>query len=133
MRDEPGTEFGCAACYGEDARQVWGRQREGFAHETAVVADSHFAVSVRRCLACGQRLAWIRTEFTDWSGGDDASYVTVLPLTDAEAAALTNGTLPPLDLGPLGEGRRHLHSDRPSGGPARLHWGTGPFPVQEGH
>ncbi|MFJ9842508.1 hypothetical protein ACIRYZ_18895 [Kitasatospora sp. NPDC101155] len=131
--DEPGTGFGCAACCGEDAQKVWGRQREGFAHETAVVQDSHFTVSVRRCLACGQRFAWIRTEFTDWAGGDDASYVAILPLTDVEAAALTDGALAPLDLGPLGEGRRHLHSDRPSGGPARLHWGTGPFPVQEGH
>ncbi|MBD0689530.1 hypothetical protein [Streptomyces sp. CBMA123] len=125
--------FGCAECYGEDAQAVWARQREGFAYEAAVVADPHFAVSVRRCLACAQRFGWIRTEFTDWSGGDDASYLTVLPLTGREATALAVGTLAPLDLGPLGEGRRHLHHDRPSGGPDRLHWATGPFPVEEGH
>ncbi|MEU9045304.1 MULTISPECIES: hypothetical protein [unclassified Kitasatospora] len=126
------SEFGCALCYGEDAREAWERQGDGFEREAEVVDDSHFSVAVRRCRACAQRFVWIFTEFIDWRGGDDAQYNTIMPLTDAEAAGLVSGSLRPLDLGALGHNRRHLNQDWPSGGPARLGWKTGPFMVREG-
>ncbi|MER7583956.1 hypothetical protein [Kitasatospora sp. NPDC097691] len=129
---EATTEFGCAQCYAEDAREAWDRQGDGFEREARVVKDSHFSVSVRRCLACSQRFVWIFTEFVDWRGGDDAQYDTIMPLTDAEAADLVAGTLRPLDLGALGRDRRHLNHDWPSGGSARLGWKSGPFMVSEG-
>ncbi|MFE7637674.1 hypothetical protein ACFU7Z_26895 [Kitasatospora sp. NPDC057518] len=125
----PMAEFGCAKCYGEDERAVWGRQREGFEHEAEVVDGSRFAVNLRRCLGCSQRFVWIFTEVVDWMGGDDAQYVTIMPVTPEEAAGLRSGTLRPHALGALGRDRRHLNHDWPTGGPARLHWRSGRFLV----
>ncbi|MFI8458607.1 hypothetical protein [Kitasatospora sp. NPDC085464] len=125
----PMVEFGCVKCYGGDAQAVWRGQREGFEHETDVVDGSRFAVDVRRCRGCSQRFVWIFTESVDWMGGDDSRHVTVMPLTAAEATGLTVGTLRPLDLGALGRDRRRLDHDWPTGGPASLHWNSGPFRV----
>ncbi|MER7583955.1 hypothetical protein [Kitasatospora sp. NPDC097691] len=125
----PMVEFGCAKCYGGDAQAVWRGQREGFEHETDVVDGSRFAVDVRRCRGCSQQFVWIFTESVDWMGGDDSRHVTVMPLTAAEATGLATGTLRPLDLGALGRDRRHLNHDWPTGGPASLHWNSGPFRV----
>ncbi|MEU9045303.1 MULTISPECIES: hypothetical protein [unclassified Kitasatospora] len=127
----PMMEFGCATCYGEDAQAVWRGQREGFEQESEVVDGSHFSVDVRRCRACAQRFVWIFTESVDWMGGDDAQYVTVMPLTTAEATGLVSGTLRPHDLGALGRDRRRLEHDWPTGGPAGLHWNSGTFRVAE--
>ncbi|WP_199807857.1 hypothetical protein [Streptomyces sp. NRRL S-350] len=127
----PMAEFGCAKCYGEDAQAVWRGQHDGFEREAEVVDESHFSVDVRRCRACAQRFVWIFSESVDWMGGDDAQYVTVMPLTAAEAGGLVAGTLRPLDLGALGRDRRHLDHDWPTGGPAGLRWNSGSFRVAE--
>ncbi|MBD0674251.1 hypothetical protein [Streptomyces sp. CBMA156] len=126
------AEFGCAKCYGEDEQAVWRRQQVGFEHETAVVDGSRFAVNLRRCRDCSQRFVWIFTEVVDWMGGDDAQYVTIMPVTADEATGLTVGTLRPRGLGALGRDRRRLNHDWPTGGPARLHWNSGRFLVADG-
>ncbi|MFF4378338.1 hypothetical protein [Kitasatospora sp. NPDC001547] len=128
----PRAEFGCAKCYGEDEKAVWGRQREGFEHEAEVVDGSHFSVGLRRCRECAQRFVWIFSEVVDWMGGDDAQYVTIMPVTADEAAGLRQGTLRPQQLGGLGRDRRHLDHDWPTGGPASLRWRSGRFLVPEG-
>jgi hypothetical protein len=97
-----------------------------------LVDDPHFIVRIVRCLLCAQAFVRIFTEFVDWAGGDDPQYVTILPVTDAEAIALANGAIPVLRAGKLGAGRRHLISDWPSGKERRLMWATGEFLVSEG-
>lgn len=127
------AEFGCEVCCAPSAEAVWHDRATVFAHGTDVVDDSHFMVSTRRCRTCGQHFASIFTEFIDWKNGDDAQYLTLLPVTPPEADALAAGTLTPFRLGTLGAGRRYLNHDRPSGGPSRVYWRTGPFMVVEGH
>jgi hypothetical protein len=85
-----------------------------------------------RCRDCSQAFIRIFTEFIDWSGGDDPQYITIMPVTEAEAAAFTDGSLSPLQAGKLGTDRRHLIYDTPSGKPWRIAWATGPFLVSEG-
>ncbi|MCG6499809.1 hypothetical protein [Kitasatospora sp. A2-31] len=73
------------------------------------------------------------TEYVDWVGSQDAQYRTVLPITDAEADDLMAGRLSPHQVGALGDGRRHLKSDWPSGADEpSVYWGSGVFAVHEG-
>ncbi|WP_316527912.1 hypothetical protein [Kitasatospora brasiliensis] len=128
---KPKAEFGCAKCYGEDERAAWRWQREGFESETEVVDGSHFSVDLKRCRDCSQRFVWIFTEVIDWMGGDDAQFVAIMPVSEAEAADLVAGALRPRELGRLGRGRRHLHHDWPTGGAAHLHWDSDLFTVED--
>jgi hypothetical protein len=129
----PERQFGCERCYGTDAETSWKYFRSGCEHDGNLVEDSHFIVGLRRCRACSQRFVNVFTEFIDWHGGEDPQYVTIMPLTDAEADALLDGSLDVHDVGGLGRDRRHLKSDWPSGAPARRHWSRGTFAVVEGY
>jgi hypothetical protein len=124
--------FGCDACYLADAQAAWRHFGDGMRSDPPFVDDPHFIVRIVRCLVCAQAFVRIFTEFVDWAGGDDPQYVTILPVTDAEAIALASGAIPVLRAGKLGAGRRHLISDWPSGKERRLMWATGEFLVSEG-
>jgi hypothetical protein len=129
-------QFGCPQCYGDDAEATAAFVHAGgLVTDRAVVDDSHFIVSLRRCSACGQAFVSIFTEFVDWSGGDDAQYRDVVPVTPDEVGTLLDQgeRLDLRFLGSLGEGRRRLSGDWPSGGAKRVNWRTGAFRVQEGH
>jgi hypothetical protein len=128
--------FGCPQCYGEDAETARAFvEAGGLVTDRTVVDESHFIVSLRRCAACGQPFVSIFTEFVDWSGGDDAQYRDLVPVTADEAqAVLDQGEqVDPRFLGSLGEGRRRLSSDWPSGGRRSVRWRTGAFWVQQGY
>jgi hypothetical protein len=129
------VEFGRSECCGGDdaeAAAAYCFSRLTTTHR--VVSDSHFGVSLRECPNCGQQFVVIFTEFVDWSGGDDAQYFDIVPLTGDEAAALVaEQNLDLGALGALGAGRRRLSVDWPTGAAKRTLWRTGPFPVTEGH
>ncbi|BCB89348.1 hypothetical protein Psuf_066610 [Phytohabitans suffuscus] len=134
------AEFGCTRCYGEDAAAALAHFRGGgFAHDHAIVRDSHFQVSLHHCTACGQRFVMIFTEFVAMSGdGGDPQYYDVVPVTADEAAQVRvkGGQVDKhyLEfLGSLGAGRRRLSSDWPGGGPGRHSWRVGTFHVVEGY
>ncbi|GAA4732982.1 hypothetical protein [Phytohabitans rumicis] len=130
------TTYGCARCYGEDAAATAAYlQGGGLVTDQTVVDDSHFIVSLRHCAACAQAFVSILTEFVDWTGGDDAQYRDIVPVTPEEAATVrAQGERVDLRfLGSLGAGRRRLSSDWPTGGGRRLAWRTGEFWVREGH
>jgi hypothetical protein len=129
---EPVADFGCDACYGAHPEAVWEHFGDGVDPGPTIVDDSHFIVRIVRCRLCSQAFVRIFTEFVDWAGGDDPQYITIMPVTDAEAAALADGVIPVLRAGKLGAGRRHLMSDWPSGHERRLAWATGEFLVSEG-
>ncbi|MFI5531987.1 hypothetical protein ACIA8O_25985 [Kitasatospora sp. NPDC051853] len=110
------------------------RSRDGVRLETMIRDDSHFIVSVKRCGLCSQAFVSVFTEFVDWASSQDAQYRTVLPITDAEADDLVAGRLSPHQVGALGNGRRHLQSDWPSGAKEpSVYWRSGAFGVHEGH
>jgi hypothetical protein len=130
------TDFGCARCYGDDAQTVLAYYYErGLESDQRVVDDSHFGVSLRHCRECGQRFVWIFSEFVDWTGGEDAQYSDIVPVTADEAAtvAAAGEDVDLRYLGSLGAGRRRLCSDWPTGGDKRIRWGYGVFWVTEGH
>ena len=124
--------FGCGACSREDAEAAWQHFRHDVDTEAPIVDDPHFIVRIVRCRACSQPFIRIFTEFIDWSGGDDPQYTTIMPVTEAEAAAFTDGSLSVFQAGKIGAGRRHLLSDWPSGQARRISWGEGTFLVSEG-
>ncbi|MDI2129570.1 hypothetical protein [Yinghuangia seranimata] len=128
-------EFGrVECCGGEDAEAALEYCFSRLTSEHRVVEDSHFGVSVRVCPSCGQRFVVIFTEFVDWSGGDDAQYFDIVPVTEDEAAAVVAGNGADLAaLGALGAGRRRLSSGWPTGGVKTISWRTGAFNVTEGH
>jgi hypothetical protein len=129
------STFGCAACYGEDPEAAWRHHVGDFEHDVYLADDSHFIVAIRHCRLCSQRYVSIFTEFVDWHGGQDAQYTTIVPITEDEAAVLTErGEHQDLEaLGALGQGRRYLVSHWPSHArEKRIHWSSGSFHVVEG-
>ena len=128
--------FGCALCYEGDAGEVAAFfSGGGLALDRLLIDDSHFIVGLRRCTACTQPYVSVFSEFVDWSGGDDAQYRDIVPLTSAEVDRLRalGEDLDPRYLGSLGEGRRRLSSELPSEGGRRVGWRTGAFRVEPGH
>ncbi len=128
-------QFGCAQCYSEDANVVYQfLHNGGLKVSQFLIRESHFIVSVGRCCACGQAFVSIFTEFIDWIGSDDAQYSDLVPVTSGEVETLqAQGEKVDLRfLGSLGEGRRRLWTDWPSGGSKRIGWGIGAFEVHEG-
>ncbi|MQS16117.1 hypothetical protein F7Q99_28745 [Streptomyces kaniharaensis] len=108
--------------------------RDGVRLERMIRDDSHFIVSVQRCGLCSQAFVSVFTEYIDWVASQDAQYRTVLPITDAEADDLVAGRLSPHRVGALGDGRRHLQSDWPSGAEEpSVYWGSGVFGVRVGY
>lgn len=118
--------FGCERCWPESASAAQ-EARGTLAVEAALVDEPHFRVTVRACRACAQRFVSTFAEMIDWSGGDDAQYWTLMPVTPVEASELlrAGASLDAATLGSLGRGRRSLIHDYPTGKPPRTAWGTG--------
>jgi hypothetical protein len=117
-------DFGCPYCYGEDAEAV---ARRTLKREHALIDESHFFISIVRCPECGQCFVSIFTELIDWEDGDDAQYSDVLPVTDQEAEMLAaQGAAVDIKyIEALGEHRRRLKMDSPTGGDFRARWTEG--------
>lgn len=126
--------FGCERCGSPDPDTAWAWFRDGTDTTHTVVDDSHFIVSVRRCRACGQPFLSVFTEFVDWTGGDDAQYRDIVPVTADEVEELLRygETVDPGWLGSLGRDRRRLSTDWPTGGAFRVGWRRGGFTVRPG-
>jgi hypothetical protein len=67
------------------------------------------------------------TEWIDWSGGDDAQYWSLLPLTVSESGQLMDqGERVDLRLiESMGRARRYLQVDYPTGKAKRVLWAEG--------
>lgn len=126
-------DLGCEHCYGEDAETVMQYCVKNLETTRSIVSDSHFIVSLRRCPECRQQFVAIFTEFVDWRGGDDAQYFDIVPVTPVEAKYIVNSPNLVGDLGELGNRRRRVSSDWPTGGTKRISWKRGEFTVEEGH
>ncbi|HOB53846.1 MAG TPA: hypothetical protein PK176_13860 [Acidobacteriota bacterium] len=117
--------FGCNRCWPPWASAAW----EAFlalSVEAELVDESHFAVAIRACAACGQRFVIVFTELIDWADGEDPQDWTVLPITAAEAAALVKaGAAIVPALAALAPRRRSLRREFPKGRRPRAHWDSG--------
>ena len=117
-------EFGCDACWPDDAAAAWAA-RDTLAR-TELVDESHYHVALMTCRACGQRFVSLFTEQIDWTGGEDPQYSTQLPLTADEAAALVaDGAPSEAQINALDGPRRSLKRDFPKGGELTTTWGRG--------
>ena len=126
-------EFGCDVCFRGDAASVW--KAWPFRTLAELVDESHFSIQILACRACGQRCAKVFTEFVDWSGGDDAQYWSVIPLTGDEADELSKqGEAAEIKrIEAFSAGRPYLQADFPTGKPARIVWQQGPVWIARGH
>lgn len=134
------SEFGCAGCFGEDAKASWDHVSHGQGARQKIAGDYAFEVRVTRCPSCAQAFLFIQNEGITWDDGPSFWYETALPVTDAELAAFTDGGVSVLEAGALGASRRRLESVENTGthwDPAlvtpyrrEVSWATGEFVVQ---
>jgi hypothetical protein len=121
-----GDRFGCARCFLASAEEA-SEARRHFIEVSRLTDESHIIVRILACPDCGQRCVSVFTETIDWSGGDDAQYWSVLPLTLEESEELVaQGERVDLRwIEALGRHRRYLQIDFPTGKPRRVLWADG--------
>jgi hypothetical protein len=118
--------FGCARCWPASADAAWAA-RAATERVAELVDESHFHVTILACRDCAQRFVSVFAETVDWVDSEDPQYLSVLPVTEDEAADLARRgeTLTDAHLDTLGPGRRCLHRDHPKREEPRCYWGTG--------
>jgi hypothetical protein len=118
--------FGCANCWPADADLAATAVRNTNTR-VRLADESHFMLAIRACDTCAQRFLFCFTESIDWAGGDDAQYVTYLPLTivESQEVELLDGLECTARSKAIGIGRRCLQIDHPTGKPKRVMWNTG--------
>ena len=119
-------DVGCDRCWPPTAEAAW-EARALLSCAAMPVDESHYIVSILECPSCTQRFVSAFSEMVDWTGGDDAQFWTLMPITAAEAVGLVQqgASLTEAKLAALGPGRRALRRDYPTGGEPRIYWGTG--------
>ncbi len=118
--------FGCARCFQCQAVEAESARRS-LIEISRLVDESHFIVRILKCAHCGQRYVSVFTEMIDWSGGDDAQYWSLLPLSEDEAAQLIEqGERVDIHaIESLGRDRPDLQVDFPTGKEKRALWANG--------
>jgi hypothetical protein len=127
--------FGCHCCYGEDVATLWANLSVVLDVVTTLVDKSHFDVSIRRCQACQQQFVFVFTEITVWGEDGEPQYSTLIPIDGAEVETIVAmGQRPDLKwIGALGQDRRWLYKNWPSGASASIGWSTGTAHLMEGY
>jgi hypothetical protein len=120
------ARYGCERCFQASADAVEEARRK-FIELARLVDESHFIVRILACPHCRQRCVSVFTEMIDWSGGDDAQYWSLVPLTDNESERLiAQGEHVDVHLiEALGSERAYLQVDYPTGKPKRISWAKG--------
>ena len=114
-------------CLGDDCLAARDALRKA-EHVVMLVDESHFGVSILRCVRCGQRFLSLFCERVDWAGSDDPQTRVVVPVSENEAARLQVENVAAdenaiLDI--VGNERRFLYHDMPKGAAETLAWKTG--------
>jgi hypothetical protein len=117
---------GCEHCWPSSADAAW-KARGGLTHAAELIDESHYHVMMLACPHCGQRFLSVFTEKIDWSGGDDAQYWTVVPVTESEAAELARRgpELTEIEINSLGPDRKSLLRNCPTGEGPYEFWSKG--------
>lgn len=119
-------QFGCERCFQASA-QAASQARRQFFERAKLVDESHIIVRILECPHCGQRCVSVFTELIDWSGGDDAQYWSLLPLTleESEQLLVQGEQVDLRRIESLGRARRYLQVDFPTGKSKRVSWAEG--------
>jgi len=113
-------------CVGDDsvvAREAIRKTK----HIAELVDESHFGVSILRCVRCGQHFLSMFCERVDWADGDDPQTRVVVPVSGDEAQRLKTANIAADEnviLEIVANERRFLYHDMPKGTAETLVWKT---------
>ena len=116
-------------CPGDDSLAA-GEAIRKTEHIVGLVDESHFIVSILRCVRCGQHFLSMFCERVDWADSDDPQTVVVVPVSEDEAKRLQAANVAADEnviLEIVANERRFLYHDMPKGAAETLAWKTRPL------
>ena len=96
-------------------------------HTIELVDESHFGVSIERCVRCGQHFLTLFCEMVDWADSDDPQVWVAVPVSEDEVEKLRTADVAADEnaiLKIIANDRRFLLHDMPKGAPDKLAWMT---------
>jgi len=113
-------------CLGDDSVAAKEAIRKA-KHVARLVDESHFGVSIARCVRCGQHFLSLFCERVDWADSDDPQTVVEIPLSADEVQRLKTANIAADEnviLEIVANERRFLYHDMPKGVAETLAWKT---------
>ena len=113
-------------CLGDDSAAALEAIRKT-KHIAELVDESHFDVSILRCVQCGQHFLSLFCERVDWVDSDDPQTRVVVPVSEDEVQRLQTANIAADEnviLEIVANERRFLYHDMPKGAPETLAWKT---------
>ena len=113
-------------CHGDDSAAALEAIRKS-KHIAMPVDESHFGVSILRCVRCGQHFLSLFCERVDWADSDDPQTRVAVPVSEDEMQRLQTANIAADEnviLEIVANERRFLYHDMPKGAPETLVWKT---------
>ena len=113
-------------CLGDDSAAALEAIRKT-KHIAVLVDESHFDVSILRCVQCGQHFLSLFCERVDWADSDDPQTRVAVPISEDEVQRLQTANIAADEnviLEIVANERRFLYHDMPKGAPETLAWKT---------
>ena len=113
-------------CLGDDSAAALEAIRKT-KHIAKLVDESHFDVSILRCVQCGQHFLSLFCERVDWADSDDPQTRVAVPISEDEVQRLQTANIAADEnviLEIVANERRFLYHDMPKGAPETLAWKT---------
>ena len=113
-------------CLGDDSAAALEAIRKT-KHIAELVDESHFGVSILRCVKCGQHFLSLFCERVDWADSDDPQTRMAVPVSEDEVQRLQTANIAADEnviLEIVANDRRFLYHDMPKGAPETLAWKT---------
>jgi hypothetical protein len=111
-------------CLGDDCLTAKEAIRKA-EHIVMLVDESHFGVSILRCIRCGQHFLSLFCERVDWADSDDPQTTVAVPISEDEMQRLKTANVAANEnviLEILANDRRFLYHDMPKGAAETLAW-----------
>jgi hypothetical protein len=111
-------------CLGDDCLAAREAIRKA-EHIAMLVDESHFGVSILRCVRCGQHFLSLFCERVDWADSDDPQTTVAVPISEDEVQRLKTANVAANEnviLEILANDRRFLYHDMPKGAAETLAW-----------
>jgi hypothetical protein len=96
-------------------------------HIATLVDESHFGVSILRCVQCRQHFLSLFCERVDWADSDDPQTTVAVPVSEDEVQRLKTANVAADEnaiLEIVANERRFLYHDMPKGAADTLAWKT---------
>ena len=117
---------GPCICGGDDSLAAMEAIRKT-EHIATLVDESHFGVSILRCVQCRQHFLSLFCERVDWADSDDPQTTVAVPISEDEVQRLKTANVAADEnaiLEIVANERRFLYHDMPKGAPETLAWKT---------